>query len=205
MPLLPRVHASCDMAARGFCVPPLPAPASAPALYTGHEPPPPTPPRPPRPPTGPRPPPPRAWAVAARMCGSSPQHPLTLYTGTAVRQESGWAPHCPNAMCNCTLAPPERSSALAPPPALQRTTARRFRAVPYSPRRRPPMCGHMMCPDAALCCALCPDTALCCAPAHPSTVPLHSLMQRPCPNLRVSPNPNGTPAHSPPTARLTCA
>ena len=39
------------------------------------------------------------------------------------------------------------------PPTLQRTTAQRFRAVPCSPRRRPPLCGHMLCPDTALCCA----------------------------------------------------
>ena len=39
------------------------------------------------------------------------------------------------------------------PPTLQRTTAHRFRAVPCSPKRRPPLCGHMLCPDTALCCA----------------------------------------------------
>ena len=167
------------MAVRGLCLPPLPAPAPAPALFTGHEPPLPTPRRPPRPPTGPRPPP--GMGGAARTCGSGPHRPLTLYTGRTVRQESGWAPHCPNAMRKCALAPPKRSGALAPP---QRSSALRHSALERS--RAPPGAAPRC---AATCCALtqpyavplCPDTTLRCAPAHPSAVPLHGHVQWPCP------------------------
>ena len=51
----------------------------------------------PRPVTPPSPPfvPHPGWGGAARACGSSPRRPLLQYTGSAGRQESGGAPHCP--------------------------------------------------------------------------------------------------------------
>ena len=58
-------------------------------------------PRPPDPPPAPHP----GWGGAARACGSSPRRPLLHYTGSAGRQESGGAPHCPE-------RPPPRQLAL---------------------------------------------------------------------------------------------
>ena len=52
-------------------------------------------PRPPDPPPCPPPVPHPGWGGAARACGSSPRRPLLHYTGSAGRQESGGAPHCP--------------------------------------------------------------------------------------------------------------
>ena len=46
---------------------------------------------PPCPPPVPHP----GWGGAARTCGTSPRRPLLHYTGSAGRQESGEAPHCP--------------------------------------------------------------------------------------------------------------
>ena len=58
-------------------------------------------PRPPDPPRVPHP----GWGGAARACGTSPRRPLMHYTGSAGRQESGGAPHCPE-------RPPPRQLAL---------------------------------------------------------------------------------------------
>ena len=133
--------------------------------------------------------------------------PLSLYTGSTVRQEGGWAPHCPNAMCKCALAPPKRTGALAPP---QRSSALRHSALGWS--RAPPGAAPRC---AATCCALtqpyavplCPDTTLRCAPPHPSAVPLHGHVQWPCPARPPRlPPPQTAPLRIPrQSPRLTCA
>ena len=91
------------------------------------------------------------------------------------------------------------------PPTLQRTTAQRFRAVPVlPPRRRPPLCGHMLCPDTALCYAPMPlDATLCCAPTHPSAcTPARSCaVALPQPALRVCPRPRLRPLRIPRQSR----
>ena len=56
---------------------------------------------PPCPPPVPHP----GWGGAARACGTSPRRPLLHCTGSAGRQESGGAPHCPE-------RPPPRQLAL---------------------------------------------------------------------------------------------
>ena len=122
--------APCDMAASGLCLPsPTPkphgggrrplggaprTPAAAPPDWrvvgpagARYEPPPPSNrlPRPPDPPPVPPPVPHPGWGGAARACGTSPRRPLLHNTGSAGRQESGGAPHCPE-------RPPPRQLAL---------------------------------------------------------------------------------------------
>ena len=46
-------------------------------------------------PLTPPPVPPPGWGGSARACGTSPRRPLLHNTGSAGRQESGGAPHCP--------------------------------------------------------------------------------------------------------------
>ena len=48
-----------------------------------------------RDPLSPPPVPHPGWGGAARACGTSPRRPMLHYTGSAGRQESGGAPHCP--------------------------------------------------------------------------------------------------------------